>query len=130
MRDGAIRSAVGVLRKKIVDTTGAPPQSIGYLTNWGKGVTTIARALQGGDGVNEIRHRVVMDEAEVLLATRVVALCLEPIEDKWVSLATCLDLIAELYRARGSRKKVEQLGRNAADARRRGFAATQSVRVP
>jgi DNA helicase-2/ATP-dependent DNA helicase PcrA len=116
-RDRAIRRAVGMLRNKITDSTGEPPESIGYLTNWGKGVTIIARALQGGDGVQEIPHHVVMDEAEVLLATRVIALCLEPVADVWSSLATGLDLIAELYRARGNIDKVAQLGRNAADAR-------------
>ncbi|MDW3206048.1 MAG: ATP-dependent helicase [Alphaproteobacteria bacterium] len=117
LRDRAIRAAVGMLWKKITDSTGSPPESIGYLTNWGKGVTIIARALQGGDGVQEIPHRVVMDEAEVLLATRVVALCLEPIEDVWGTLTTGLELIAELYRARGNAKKADQLTRNAGDAR-------------
>ncbi|MYK60270.1 MAG: ATP-dependent helicase [Rhodospirillaceae bacterium] len=117
LRDSAIRGAVGMLWKRINETTGAPPQSIGYLTNWGKGVTIIARALQGGDGTKEIPHRVVMDEAEVLLATRVVALCLEPVTDLWASLASGLNLIGELYRARGTVKKVEQFARNAADAR-------------
>ena len=116
-RDRAIRAAVGMIWKKIIETTGAPPQSIGYLTNWGKGVTTIARALQGGVGSKEIPHRVVMDEAEVLLATRVVALCMEPVEDIWATLATGLDLIAELYRARGNATKVNQLRRNAVNAR-------------
>ena len=120
MRDRAIRSAVGMLRKKIINaTTGAPPQSIGYLTNWGKGVTIIARALQGGDGIKEIPHRVVVDEAEVLLATRVAALCLEPVEDIWAAISTGLDMIAELYRARGNMTKVEQLRRYATNARER-----------
>ena len=117
LRDRAIREAVGMLRQKIADTTGTPPQSIGYLTNWGKGVTIIARALQGGADSKAISHRVVMDESEVLLATRVIAFCLEPVEDLWAALANGLDLIAELYRAKGKDKKVEQLGRNAADAR-------------
>lgn len=116
-RDSAIRSAVGMLWRNITEATGAAPKSIGYLTSWGKGVTIIARALQGGDGVKEIPHRVVMDEAEVLLATRVVALCLERVDNIWSSLATGLDLIAELYRARGNANKAAQLARNAADAR-------------
>jgi DNA helicase II / ATP-dependent DNA helicase PcrA len=116
-RDNAIRSAVGILRRKIEDATGAPPESIGFLTNWGKGVTIIARALQGGDGVAEISHRVVMDEAEVLLATRVIAACLEPAQNTWSALAIGLDLISSLYRARGNTNKAAQLARNAADAR-------------
>lgn len=117
-RDKAIRQAVGMIWKQITEANGQPPENIGYFTNWGKGVAIIARALQGGNGVKEIPHRVLMDEAEVLLATRVVALCLEPVVDLWISLTTCLDLIAELYRARGNAKKVAQLGRNAADARK------------
>lgn len=116
-RDKKIREAVGLLRKRVYESTGSPPKSIGYLTNWGKGVTIIARALQGGEGVKEIPHRVVMDEAEVLLATHVIAHCLEPVEDVWPSLATGLDLIAELYRARGNANKVAQLHRNAVEAR-------------
>ena len=116
-RDRNIRAAIGLLCRRIKESTGSLPKSIGYLTSWGKGVTVIARALQGGDGVKEIPHRVVMDEAEVLLATRVIALCLEPVDDIWTSLATSLDLIAELYRSRGKTTKVSQLGRNAADAR-------------
>ena len=115
-RDKAIRQAVGILWKRIQDTTGQQPENIGYLTSWGKGVTIIAHALQGGNGLKEISHRVLMDEAEVLLATRVVAFCLEPVDDLWVSLATGLELIRELYRARGDANKVEILGRNIADA--------------
>lgn len=123
-RDKAIRCAVGMVNKKIAEATGAPPSSIAYLTNWGKGVTIIARALQGDDSAKRIPHRVVMDEAEVLLATRVVALCLEPIEDRWASLAVGLDLIAAFYRARGGTsnvKKAQQLSRNADSARQRRF---------
>src|SRR5262249_10302161 len=84
---------------------------------WGKGVAIIARALQGGAGQREIPHRVVTDEAEILLATRVVALCLEPIHDIWISLATGLDLLASVYRVKGNVKKAAQLERNAVDAR-------------
>jgi DNA helicase-2/ATP-dependent DNA helicase PcrA len=104
-RDKAIRCAVGILRRKIEDATGAPPESIGFLTNWGKGVTTIARALQGDDGVAEITHRVVMDEAEVLLGTRVIALCLEPAQDRWSALATGLDLISVFFIALGATRR-------------------------
>ena len=115
-RDTKIRAAVGILCKRMKDSTGVQPESIGYLATWGKGVTIIARALQGGNGVR-IHHRVVMDDAEVLLATRVVALCLEPVDDIWLTLANGLDLIAELYRARGNIKKAAQLALNASHAR-------------
>lgn len=108
-RDKAIRRAVGILYQTIKTQTGHPPESIGFLTNWGKGVAIIARALQG-DGTNrEIPHRVVVDEVEVLLATRVVALCLEPVIDVWATLSIGLELIAEVYRAQGKSAKVATL---------------------
>lgn len=116
-RDAAIRAAVGILFRKIAVATGKPPRSIGYLTNWGKGVAIIARALQGDDTTKAIAHRVVMDEAEVLLATRVVALLLEPVESKWTTLATALDLVSNFYRGRGNVAKVVQLAKSAVEAR-------------
>lgn len=118
-RDKAIRQAIGMLYQTIEKQTGQPPESIGFLTNWGKGVAIIARALQG-DGTNrEIPHRVVMDEAEVLLATRVVALCLEPITDIWATLSLGLSLIAEVYRGQGKADKVATLTKAAAAAAKR-----------
>jgi DNA helicase-2/ATP-dependent DNA helicase PcrA len=121
-RDRAIRQAVGILYGAVDKRTGGPPRHVAYLTNWGKGVAIIARALQGAPGQREIPHRVVMDEAEILLATRVVALCLEPVLDIWISLAAGLELLASLYRAKGNVAKATQLQRNAADAR------TQTIR--
>jgi DNA helicase-2/ATP-dependent DNA helicase PcrA len=119
-RNLAIRKAIGIIRKQVQKQTGCLPESIGFLTNWGKGVSIIARALQGGDGVPEISHRVVMDEAEVLLATRVIALCIEPVDVFWEHLATGLELLADLYRAKrtkGSIKKVSTLIKSAELAR-------------
>lgn len=115
-RDKAIRQAVGMMYRAIKEETGRPPRSIGYLTNWGKGVTIIARALQGGDQIKEIPHRVVMDEAEVLLSMRVVALCLEPISDIWQTLSVGLQLISEVYRSRGNTSKADILLRAADQA--------------
>jgi len=117
IRDSKIRAAVGILRTRIEQATGRSPESIGFLTNWGKGVAIIARALQGGEDINEIPHRVVMDEVDVLLATRVVAFLLEPVNDVYVSLAIGLELIAELYRARGKADNVRRLMSSSADAR-------------
>ncbi|MEX1668522.1 UvrD-helicase domain-containing protein [Zhongshania guokunii] len=115
-RTTAIRRAIGIINSEVIKSTGSPPQNIGFLTNWGKGVTIIAQALQGGDGIQEIPHKVIMDEAEVLLATRVVALCIEPITDKWNSLATGLNLIADLYQAKGNTAKALKLRQYSEDA--------------
>ncbi len=115
-RDKSIRRAVGILYQTIEKQTGQPPESIGFLTNWGRGVAIIARALQGDGSNREIPHRVVMDEVAVLLATRVVALCLEPIADIRATLSTGLNLIAEVYRGQGNADKVETLTKAAAAA--------------
>lgn len=114
-RDVAIRRAIGILNQRILAETGAAPKSIGFLTNWGRGVAIAARALQGGS--HPIPHFVLMDEAEVLLATRVVAFCLEPIADEWQSLAVGLELIAEVFQARGQMAKANTLRRGALAAR-------------
>jgi DNA helicase-2/ATP-dependent DNA helicase PcrA len=115
-RDKAIRRAVGILYRTIETDTGHRPESVGFLTNWGKGVAIIARALQGDGTIREIPHRVVMDEAEVLLATRVVALCLEPVTDLWAMLSAGLTLVAEVYRGQGKTDKVATLTKAAAAA--------------
>ena len=115
-RDISIRKSVGVLNRLIQNRIGHPPKNIALLTNWGKGIAIIAHALQG-DGSNKyIRHRVIMDEAEVLLATRVLAQLLEPITDEWCTLERTLNLLSLLYRAKGNNKKAEQLVRNAQEA--------------
>ncbi len=125
-RDKSIRRAVGIIYQTIKKETGLSPASVGYLTNWGKGVAVIARALQGDGGtIGEIPHRVVVDEAEVLLATRVVALCLEPVIDVWATLATGLNLIAEVYRGQGKTDKVQTLT-GAADAAAKGELARRA----
>jgi|RhiMetdeSRZDD1v2_1073273.scaffolds.fasta_scaffold29904_4 ATP-dependent DNA helicase UvrD/PcrA len=128
IRDSSIRQAAGYIFRLVQGTCGSPPQSIGFFTNWGRGVAIIARALQGGGGQAEIPHRVEIDEAEVLLASRFVAFCLEPQANEWAALATGLDLLAALFRAKGDIQKAQQLERNSADARkgqlpRRGKAA-------
>ena len=108
-RDRAIRQAVGMIYKLVRDRTGAPPKSVAVLTNWGKGVAIVARALQGEGKQKPIPHRVVIDEVEVFLATRVVAQLLEPVTDEWQSLAVVLELLSQLYRAKGNISKANQL---------------------
>lgn len=108
-RDNGIRKAVGILRRYLVSESGKSNCSIGYLTRTHAGVTVVARALQGGNGAKEIPHRVFMDEVQVLLATRVIALCLEPVQDIWKTLEIGLNLISEMYRSKGNSAKVKTL---------------------
>lgn len=116
-RNAAIRGAIGILHRKISAATGSPPKSIGYLTPWGNGVAIVARALEGSDNDKPIPHRLVTEEGDMLLATRVIALCLEPIDDPWSTLGTGLDLVAEFYKGRGNGQKAAQLSAGAAMAR-------------
>ena len=108
-RDDRIRRAIGILRQYLVKESDKSNFNIGYLTRTHAGVTVIARALQGGAGVKEIPHRVIMDEVQVLLATRVIALCLEPVQDIWKTLEIGLKLISEIYRSKGNSAKVKTL---------------------
>ncbi|MGH6670985.1 MAG: UvrD-helicase domain-containing protein [Xanthobacteraceae bacterium] len=117
IRDLAIRQATGYISRLVQATCGRPAQSIGFFTNWGRGVTIITRALQGDGTQAEIPHRVEIDEAEVLLASRFVAFCLEPQADCHIALSSGLELLGALFRAKGNVRKAEQLERNAADAR-------------
>lgn len=115
-RDRIIRQATGLIRKLVEQQTGVPPKSIGYLTSWGKGVAIIAQALQGGDNTSPIRHRVIMEDVEVLLASRVVALCLEPIANQWEALSAGLQLISEIYKAQGKIAEADKIMSYAVDA--------------
>ena len=108
-RDKLIRQATGIVRQHMRNLTGATPKSIGYLTNWGKGVAIIAHALQGGDGIKPIPHRVIMEDIESLLASRVLALCLEPIKNIWDTLAQGIDLLAEIDTAQGKITEASKL---------------------
>lgn len=107
----SIRSMVGIIRRKIYDETGKSHISIGYMTRTNRGATAISRALRGGNGVHEIPHRVVMDERSVALSARVVAFCLEPIDDIWKSFERALSLISDVYRGRGKMDKVTSLNK-------------------
>ena len=127
-RDKLIRQATGIVRQHMLKLTGSAPQSIGYLTTWGKGVAIIAQALQGGEGVQPIRHRVIMEDVESLLASRVVALCLEPIRNLWDTLAQGIELLAEVYNAQGKTTEADKLTGYAATVR--GGSLPPRVRLP
>lgn len=116
-RDKLIRQATGIVRQHMRELVGQDPKSIGYFTSWGKGVAIIAQALQGGNGVKPIRHKVVMEEVDVFLASRVIALCLEPIVDVWCTLSNGFELISEIYKAQGKTSDADKILSYAEDAR-------------
>ena len=103
LRDNAIRQAVGIAYRNAKANAQHDVESLAVLATWGRGVNVISRALTG-DGTNLIPHRVMIDEASVLLSSRMVAFMLEPrrpAADELLDLADGLDLAATVFRARG-----------------------------
>jgi len=130
-RDPAIRQAIEDVTEAVTESRGEPPESIAVLTRTNKGVTAISRALRGGDHDREIAHEVAMDTNLVALSTRVIAACLEPIYDPWVTLSTLLSLASEFFRAKGTQggdNSAAQLSRYAADADNRKLGAGRQAR--
>ena len=76
-RDRAIRQAIGIAIQRAKEAAQGDIESLAVLATWGRGVNVISRALTG-DGTNLIPHRVMIDEASVLLSSRMVAFMLEP----------------------------------------------------
>jgi DNA helicase-2/ATP-dependent DNA helicase PcrA len=103
-RDMAIRRSVGIAYRRAEQAAGRPIESIAVIATWNRGVNVIARALTGDGEGDLIAHHVVIDEAPVLLASRLVAFLLEPRADhdhRLEELATGLDLCAAVFRAKG-----------------------------
>lgn len=117
-RDRAIRQAVGIAIKRAEEACQCDVESLAIMATWGRGVNVISRALTG-DGTNLIPHRVMIDEASVLLSSRVVAFLLEPrrpIDQELVDVAEGLDLVATVFRARGGNGNLTVAQRLAASA--------------
>lgn len=119
-RDAAIRSAVGIAIRNA--RSAAAPQdveNVALLATWGRGVNIISRALTG-NGMNKvIPHRVMIDEASVLLSSRMIAFLLEPRRSKaaeLLDLGDALDLAAAAFRARGGNGNLTQAQRLAVSA--------------
>lgn len=88
------------------------------LATWGRGVNVISRALTG-DGTNLIPYRVMIDEASVLLSSRMVAFMLEPRKpavEELLDLADGLDLAATVFRAHGGNTNLATAQRLATSA--------------
>jgi len=132
-RDKWIRQSVGIIRQAVQERTGHAPQSIAFLASWGKGVTTISRALKGTDTSTEIIHQVHFDETGALLASRTIAFCLEPkqAEHHNENIAHLLDLLAMFFRSKatqGSLALAGKLNAYAADVRQGTIRSVKAVK--
>jgi DNA helicase-2/ATP-dependent DNA helicase PcrA len=117
-RDRAIRQAIGLVIQRAKNVAQCNIESVAVLATWGRGVNVISRALTG-DGNNLIPHRVIIDEASVLLSSRMVAFMLEPrrpVAEELQDLADGLDLAAMVFRARGGNTNLATAQRLAASA--------------
>lgn len=118
LRDRAIRQAIGITIQRAKEAAQGDIESIVVLATWGRGVNVISRALTG-DGTNLIPHRVMIDEASVLLSSRMVAFLLEPrrpASAELLDLADGLELAATVFRARGGNTNLATAQRLAASA--------------
>lgn len=119
-RDAAIRSAIGIAIRN-AKAAAAPNgiESLALLATWGRGVNVISRALTGNGANKTIPHRVMIDEASVLLSSRMIAFLLEPRQPQaaeLVDLADALDLAASVFRSRGGNGNLTQAQRLALSA--------------
>lgn len=131
-RDRAIRQAIGIAIQRAKESTQSNIESLAVLATWGRGVNVISRALTG-DGTNLIPHRVMIDEASVLLSSRMVAFMLEPRRPETAELedlADGLDLAAMVFRARGGNTNLataQRLANSAAQSRANALPRANGV---
>ncbi|MFN7967617.1 MAG: ATP-dependent helicase [Acidobacteriota bacterium] len=97
-----LRIALAILHKKIKKETGTWARSIAILVPSGPEAAKVSVAL--GAAEKPVRHKLLFDESEALLAARFAAFLLEPKteSDRLANLATALDLFADIKKASGS----------------------------
>jgi DNA helicase-2/ATP-dependent DNA helicase PcrA len=101
-RTKSIRCSLGVLRKRILEKQGRPPESMAVIASYGSGVAVISSALQLDPA---IPHQVFFDEAFTLLSSRAAAFLLEPknASTHAADVATLLELAGMAFRAKGTK---------------------------
>lgn len=108
-RDAAIRSSVGMISAKITESVGVQPENIAILTTWNRGVGIVSRALTGDGAKNLIPHRVMIDQAPILLSSRLVAFLMEPRRgEELLDLEAAINLVGSVYRAKGGTTGLKQ----------------------
>ncbi len=103
-----IRSALGMLNRTIKKEKGVLPNNCAFLVPTGAEVTRISAALNSG--AQPIPHKVIFDEAEVILASRLAAFLLEPKPEASHSndIAQGLELLANIRKASGTQTAIGQ----------------------
>lgn len=119
-RDAKIRSSIGIALQN-AKRAAAPHEieNIALLATWNRGVNVISRALTGSGTNKIIPHRVMIDEASVLLSSRMIAFLMEPRRseaDALADLADALELAASVFKARGGDGNLKQAQRLAISA--------------
>lgn len=104
------RIALSNTYKVVKKLTGQWPESVAILAASGAGVGRVTSALNSG--AKPVRHRVLFDEASVLLSARMAAFILEPkVEDRLhEDVASLLEYLASLRRINGTRTALTQAG--------------------
>lgn len=102
-----IRVALARFRRG-ANADGLRIESMAILATTGSGVAKISSALNSG--ASPIPHKVLFDEAAVLLSARLAAFLLEPKlpDQRAADVATCLQLLASIRRADGSATAIKE----------------------
>jgi DNA helicase-2/ATP-dependent DNA helicase PcrA len=103
-----IRKAVGIMFGKLKEATTDSNLSCAIMATYGSGVAKITQALSAGD--KPIPHKVLFDEAVVLLSARFAAFLLEPksAASNAADVIIAIELLAQIPRASGSKTGVEK----------------------
>lgn len=98
-----LRIVLGQIKRSVRKQTGSWPESVAILATTGAGVAKISAALN--NPIKPVRHKVLFDEASVLLSARLAAFLLEPKQEQNLSLdmAKCLEFLAAMRRVDGSK---------------------------
>lgn len=102
-----LRVALGRVYRTVKKATGKWPESIAFLAPTSAAVARICAGLNAGP--KPIRHKVLFDEAAALLSARLAAFLLEPKSKANIhkDAARCLDLLAAIRRAEGSKTAIQ-----------------------
>lgn len=97
-----IRMAIGIVHRHVQKGTGDWAQSIAILLPSGAAAAKLSAKMAAGE--QPIRHKLLFDEAEAVLAARFAAFLLEPANssESIGRLAEALELLADMKRATGA----------------------------